>query len=104
MLFLLAYDIADPRRLQRVARVLERHAVRCQKSVFLFRGDVAGVTAVLDEVEPLLDLAADVIQAWQLAQTRMTTSLLRGTPLEISPSGVVLTPQQRLFVVKPEED
>ena len=42
MHYLVAYDIADPRRLRRVARLMERRATRCQKSVFLFRGDVPG--------------------------------------------------------------
>ncbi|MCR4414896.1 MAG: CRISPR-associated endonuclease Cas2 [Thermoguttaceae bacterium] len=31
MPFVIAYDIADPRRLRRVARFWERHAIRCQK-------------------------------------------------------------------------
>lgn len=38
MYFVIAYDISHPRRLRRVARLLERRAVRCQYSVFLFSG------------------------------------------------------------------
>ena len=59
MRYLIAYDIADPRRLRRVARLLERRALRCQKSVFLFRGDAVEVERVLDELAPLLDPAQD---------------------------------------------
>lgn len=33
-LWLIAYDITSPRRLRRVARVLEAHGIRAQKSVF----------------------------------------------------------------------
>src|SRR5207302_53333 len=50
MLYLVAYDVADPRRLRRVARVLERAALRVQKSVFLFRGEEAPLVALLAQV------------------------------------------------------
>ncbi|MBR4611168.1 MAG: CRISPR-associated endonuclease Cas2 [Kiritimatiellae bacterium] len=33
-MYLISYDIADPRRLQRVAKLLKRYGVRLQKSVF----------------------------------------------------------------------
>lgn len=52
--FLVAYDIADPKRLRRVARFLERHALRCQKSVFRFHGDESGVRRLLEGIRPLL--------------------------------------------------
>ena len=51
MSFLVAYDIADPKRLRRVARLLERYALRCQKSVFLFDGDETGVAAPSHQVK-----------------------------------------------------
>lgn len=34
-LYLLAYDIADPRRLARVARIVSREALRIQYSVYV---------------------------------------------------------------------
>ena len=49
MPYIMAYDIADPGRLRRVARLLERHALRCQKSVFLFQADRPAVEALLDQ-------------------------------------------------------
>src|SRR5881409_825683 len=78
---LIAYDIADPRRLQRVARRLERSAVRCQKSVFLFPAGPADVETLLDELATLLRLDEDVVQAWRLAQGQPALGLVRGTPL-----------------------
>ena len=47
MRFIIAYDIAHPRRLRRVARVMEKHAIRCQKSVFIAQTDIAGVAAIV---------------------------------------------------------
>jgi CRISPR-associated protein Cas2 len=98
MRYLIAYDIADPRRLQRVAHFMERRALRCQKSVFLFQGDDVAVAALLDQVSPLLDAACDVVQAWQLAGGQPPLGLVRGSPLSVYPAGVVLGREQTLFV------
>lgn len=38
-IWVISYDIADPRRLSRVAKHLEQHAARVQKSVFEARLD-----------------------------------------------------------------
>ncbi len=100
MYYLIAYDIADPRRLQRVARTMERHALRCQKSVFLFRGDGAAVEALLDTLAPLLVPEEDVVQAWKLAQDQPAAGLLRGTPLNVHPAAVILDPAGRRFVAE----
>src|SRR5947208_16661721 len=63
--FVIAYDICDPKRLRRVARRLERQALRTQKSVFVFHGDEAAVQALLDDVAGLMDLRQDIVQAWK---------------------------------------
>jgi CRISPR-associated protein Cas2 len=98
MRYLIAYDIADPRRLERVAHFMERRALRCQKSVFLFQGDDVAVACLLDQVSPLLDAACDVVQAWQLAGGQPPLGLVRGSPLSVYPAGVVLGREQTLFV------
>lgn len=98
MLFLIAYDIADPRRLRRVARVMERHSVRTQKSVFVFRGDAAGLAAVLDQAALLLDVNEDVVQAWRLAADETPRGLVRGTALPCRPAGVVCAPGRQEMI------
>src|SRR5947209_1430478 len=95
MRFLIAYDICDPRRLRRVARRLERFALRTQKSVFVFHGDDAGMTALLDAVAPLMDLDQDIIQAWKLAGDETADGAARGAPLNLMPPAVVLADSQR---------
>ncbi|GIW80381.1 MAG: hypothetical protein KatS3mg105_2188 [Gemmatales bacterium] len=87
--FLIAYDIADPRRLQRVARQIEKKAVRVQKSVFLFFGDAKAANTLLDETVPLLDLKEDIIQAWRLADGQPPEGLVRGLGYEVHPLSVV---------------
>src|SRR5438105_46367 len=99
MRFLIAYDIADPRRLQRVARFLERRALRCQKSVFLLDApDVIAVTGLLEEMVPLLHLSQDCVQAWKLSKDQPRGGLIRGTAATLYPSGAVLHAGQALFV------
>jgi CRISPR-associated endonuclease Cas2 len=101
--YLVAYDIACPQRLRRVARVMERRAIRCQKSVFRFRGDRAGVNDLLDEAARAMDEEEDVIAAWLLAAAPTGPALVRGTPLPATPAAVVLAPGQRLFVKQIED-
>ena len=92
MIHLIAYDIADPDRLRRVARFLERHALRCQKSVFLHRGGHAAVIRLLDELGPLLRPDEDCVQAWKLAADEPMTGLTRGRAIVPDPACVVAGP------------
>ena len=98
MPFLIAYDIADPKRLRKVARFMEKHGLRCQKSVFWHDGDAASVTALLDAVAPLLDAGQDAVQAWQIAPAQKPEGLARGTPLPVRPAAVILAPARNVFL------
>jgi CRISPR-associated endonuclease Cas2 len=98
MHYLVAYDIAEPRRLRRVARFMEKRALRCQKSVFWFDGDAEAVVALLAEVAPLLKADEDVVQVWQVATQETIVGRCCGTPLNLRPAGVVLGGSDALFV------
>lgn len=100
MHFVVAYDIADPKRLRKVARAMERGAIRCQKSVFVFRGDVSGLQALLDQVAGLLKLEEDIVQAWRICSNQDTAGLQRGTATNIHPESVVLEPRKHWFIGK----
>lgn len=67
MKYLVAHDIACPRRLRRAAGVLARHAVRIQKSVYLLPAGGVTPAALLDLLAPLLDHGEDLLQVWRLA-------------------------------------
>ena len=67
MLWIIAYDIAHPRRLRRTARVLERDAQRVQKSVFVFDGSELRLQELLERAAAQIDPQADRLQAWRLA-------------------------------------
>jgi CRISPR-associated endonuclease Cas2 len=103
MHFLVAYDIADPKRLRRVARCMERRAIRCQKSVFWFDGTADALARLLEEVRPLIDPAADVVQAWCLAAGQDPCGLALGAAADIRPAAVVLAPPHWLGVRRPRQ-
>ena len=79
MNFLIAYDIADPRRLRPVAQSLERHGRRVQKSVFIFTGSRRDLDGVLAEVLQHLDVAADRVQAWPIRTSTLACRVDLGT-------------------------
>ncbi|MGF1580763.1 MAG: CRISPR-associated endonuclease Cas2 [Gemmataceae bacterium] len=90
MFYIVAYDIADPSRLRRVARTLEKHALRLQKSVFLFEGNANQIQALLEQTQTLLNLQMDVLQAWPLAETKQPLGFTCGSPANVQPSAIVL--------------
>ena len=98
MEYLIAYDIGHPQRLRRVARLLERRAVRCQYSVFLFRGTAADIARLMDELAALIRPAEDVIQAWPVPAGVSPGDLARGTVRVIRPAAVVVTAGRALIV------
>jgi len=62
--YLVAYDICDPQRLQRVHRRLKREAVAVQKSVFFYQGSERDLKALLDELAGEMKLKVDDLRAW----------------------------------------
>ena len=65
-LYLICYDIADPQRLNRVARFLSRRACRVQYSVFAAQLTTARLDSLLHEVTALIKPNEDDIRAYPL--------------------------------------
>ncbi|MBI3273313.1 MAG: CRISPR-associated endonuclease Cas2 [Planctomycetes bacterium] len=97
-MYLVAYDICQPRRLRRVARLMEHRALRCQKSVFLFRGGPEVLVALLDEAAKLLNCSEDRVQAWLLAPGQSGAGLCRGAAFSPEAACVVAAPGTTLRV------
>jgi CRISPR-associated protein Cas2 len=102
MKYLIAYDIAEPRRLRRVARYLEQHALRCQKSVFLANVTRREVVQIMDGVAQLISPTEDVVQAWKLSFDQPPGGLVRGIAASLYPSCVVHAEGRSLFVEEEE--
>ena len=85
--FVIGYDIRDVRRLQRVHRVLLRHAAPIEHSIFLLDGDTGAARRCMEALLRLIDPTVDDLRCYPLP--------LRGIQgrigLETLPSGIIWT-------------
>lgn len=66
--WLLAHDIRDKKRLQRVWRFLSQEGVRLQYSVYLLAGTRHQVEAIIDRLQQLIDESADDVRIYPLTE------------------------------------
>lgn len=64
--FVVAYDIADPRRLQRVHRLLCKYAAPLEYSVFLLVGSASAKDRCLADVAQLIKSGEDDVRCYAL--------------------------------------
>jgi CRISPR-associated protein Cas2 len=64
--YLIAYDIADARRLRRMHRRLRREGIALQQSVFLVQHSQAGIGALMDELALLMHRRQDDLRAYPI--------------------------------------
>jgi CRISPR-associated protein Cas2 len=67
--YLMAYDIADPKRLRRVCRLMEDHGERLQYSVFLCDLSVAELAELEAAVTAVMHLGQDSVIQVDLGAT-----------------------------------
>ncbi|GDY31826.1 CRISPR-associated endonuclease Cas2 [Gandjariella thermophila] len=67
--YLMAYDIADPKRLRRVCALMEDHGERLQYSVFLCDLSVAELAELESAVTDVMDLGEDSVVEIDLGLT-----------------------------------
>jgi CRISPR-associated protein Cas2 len=67
-LYLIAYDIADPKRLSRIHRALKKQGLPVQYSVFTVVMKRKALIRLLDHVEQLIDHAEDDIRCYRLPE------------------------------------
>ncbi len=66
--WLIAYDIAEPRRLSRLHRYLVKHAVPVQNSVFYCEATSAQMGRLIKALARLVDSDFDDVRAYQLPE------------------------------------
>lgn len=66
--WLLAHDIRDKKRLQRVWRYLRQEGVRLQYSVYLLAGTRQHVEAIIDRLREIIDEDADDVRIYPLTE------------------------------------
>ena len=77
--FVIGYDIANPRRLQRVHRMMCRHAAPLEYSIFLLVGSSADKDRCLAEVATLIDAAEDDVRCYPLPSRGFQTRVGRAS-------------------------
>lgn len=90
MTWVIAYDVTVNRTRTKIAKQLESHGIRLQKSVFLVEGPASSVLQLARELADLMDEETDRVCAWPLARNWQDTQLC--FPAEA-------TPLQEIFVV-----
>lgn len=78
MQYLIAYDIAHPKRLRRVCRTLEGCATRLQFSVFLFPGGTRSLLLLWEILLRQINPAEDRISAYPIDARAQAEALHAG--------------------------
>ena len=91
--WMVAYDIADPRRLGRVHRYLKTVAVPVQYSVFVAEESAAGVRRIRDRLAALINPREDDVRIYLVPKRADATVFGRAT----LPSGLLLLTRSPLL-------
>jgi len=77
--WLIGYDITDPKRLQRIYRVMLRHATPIEYSIFLLAGTERDKQRCLDELIALIDPDTDDLRCYPLPERGLQERIGRAT-------------------------
>lgn len=64
--WLIGYDIADPRRLNKIHRRLSKEAIPVQYSLFLYHGNHRDIYKLLDELTLIMNTKEDDLRAYPI--------------------------------------
>ena len=68
MFVVIAYDIADPKRLNKVAKIMKGYGSRVQKSVFEVYVDRNAIKRMKVELESVIDFQKDTVRYYRLCK------------------------------------
>jgi CRISPR-associated protein Cas2 len=88
--YLLAYDIANPKRLVRVAKLMESIGERVQDSVFEAYLSQSELQKLLRKVERVMEMEEDSLRIYSLYQACRTKIRCVGIGKPTAPPGVVI--------------
>ena len=73
--WLVAYDIANVKRLGRMHRLMKKHGIPLQYSVFIVNANAVQMGALMAKVSKLIDSSADDVRAYCLPKGAARVSL-----------------------------
>jgi len=90
--YMVVYDIADPKRLRKVHRIMKNESLPVQQSVFFYRGTEKVVNILLDKISSVMSLKEDDLRAYPVSHPKnvwTTGGILESVPLvEISHNSI----------------
>ena len=92
MNMIVTYDIADPRRLNRVAKVIKDYGIRVQKSKFEVTVDSKTFVEMKDRIEDTIEPAEDGVKYFPVCERCAGT-------LEIIGQGIFIDPDEEYYVL-----
>lgn len=90
MNMIVAYDIANPRRLSKIARVMKDYGFRVQKSIFEVEVDEAAFREMRRRTEAVMSLAEDGVKYFSLCGRCTDTLIALGIFTVVPEEGEVL--------------
>ncbi len=92
MEMIVAYDIADPRRLAKVAKILKDYGERVQKSIFEVKVDDKMFSRMKARIEEVIKKEEDGVKYFPLCEKCAGTVELIGV-------GIIIDPDQEFHVL-----
>jgi len=92
MNIIVAYDIANPRRLNRVAKVIKDYGIRVQKSIFEVEVDRKCFDEMKTRVEKVIEPSEDGVKYFPVCEKCAGT-------LEIIGQGVYIEPDEEFYIL-----
>ncbi|SPD72991.1 CRISPR-associated endoribonuclease Cas2 [uncultured Desulfobacterium sp.] len=87
MNMIVAYDIAEPRRLSRVAKVLKDYGIRVQKSIFEVDVNSGTYAELKARIEEEIDAAEDGVKYFPVCEKCAGTLEIIGQGIYTDPDG-----------------
>ena len=69
MFVLIAYDISDPKRLNKIAKIMKGYGVRVQKSIFEAFVDKNALKKMKREIELVINFDQDTVRYYRFCKT-----------------------------------
>ena len=89
---IVAYDIAEPRRLTRVAKAVKDYGIRVQKSIFEVEVDSRRFSQMKVRIEEIIEASEDGVKYFPLCEKCAGT-------VEIIGQGVFIDPDEEYYVL-----
>lgn len=83
MRYIVCYDVSSPRRLARIARILERYGVRVQRSFFCCDLTVSELLRMKEALLPELDVLQDRLAFFPLCEKCFSQRLEAGKLVDL---------------------